>query len=300
MNNQSLHHETKVSLPLLFRIARAAFDLLDGVKGEYFIYSILRRSGYLDKKIGRFKYFGGVINLPLLMPETLSEGDFSLFHGLREINYASILNEFEEDFTLIDCGAYFGQVSMRLSKLCPKLQRIVAVEANPDNHEVLEMNLNLTGTDHTVVKCAISDSSGFARMVFPRGARDADSGYIEEADDGPIQIKSLDDIVVDLELPVAGVNVALKIDVEGEELTLVRGAKELIASASKVALFVELHPEVLRRKNLTAELLLSEISEIRPMKWCLADKPYFKISSDSPVYDQIGRERVCDVIGVSV
>jgi len=111
-------------IPFSFRLAKTLFTLLRGWRGEYFLYNFLLKAGLLNRA-GRFEYFGKNILIPLQVPETLYVSDFSLYHGLREVNFATQINRTLDDFVFIDCGAYFGQVSMRINQLCPKLKRLL-------------------------------------------------------------------------------------------------------------------------------------------------------------------------------
>jgi FkbM family methyltransferase len=284
--------------PFLFRLARALYALLSGYRGEFFLYSLLGRFNRLEQA-GRFEYFGGEIYIPLRVPETLYISDFSLFQGLREVNFAHQLNAMFDDFVLLDCGGYFGQVSMRVASLCPGVSRIMLFDPNAQNCVYSEANLRLTGKPYSVVNAAVSDFSGRARLVFPEGPNVPDSAFIEKSDDGDIEVIRLDDLQQSPEQDLSGMNLAIKLDVEGQELAAVQGGEELIRGAGGVCYFMELHPGVLKRAGQSAESLLRAVSDLRPTRWHVADQPEVKISLDKPVFEQIGEERICDVIGVA-
>lgn len=280
--------------PFLFRIARSLYALLSGYRGEFFFYSLLGKLNRLEQA-GRFGYFGGDIYIPLRVPETLYLRDFSLFQGLREVNFAHQLNTMFDEFVLLDCGGYFGQVSMRVASLCPGARELLLFDPNPENCVYSEANLALTGKPFKVINSAVSDFSGAARLVFPEGPNVPDSAFIEKADDGDIEVIRLDDLQQDL----AGRNLAIKLDVEGQELAAVHGGERLIREARGVCYFMELHPGVLKRAGQTAESLLQAVSDVRPTRWHLADQPELSLSLDRPIFEQIGEERICDVIGVA-
>lgn len=284
--------------PFLFRVARTVYTLLSGYRGEQFVYSLLGKSGRLARA-GRFEYFGGDIYVPLMVPETLYVNDFSLFQGLREVNFAHQINSIFDDFELIDCGGYYGQISMRIAKLCPGLRNIVLFDPNSDNCEYSSANLRLTGKSFKVINAAVSDFSGDATLQFPEGPNVPDSAFIEKSEGGDIKVIRLDDLSTTDDLDFSGKNLAIKLDVEGQERAAILGAERVIREAAGVCFFMELHPGVLRRTGQTAESLLQTVSEIRATRWYVADQPDITLSMDAPIFEQIGEERVCDVIGVS-
>jgi FkbM family methyltransferase len=290
--------ESDPDYPLLFRVARTFYTLLSGYRGELFLYSLLGKFNGLDQA-GRFGYFGGKVYIPLKVPETLYVNDFSLFQGLREMNFAHQLNSMFDEFILLDCGGYFAQVSMRIAKLCPGLENTILFDPNSDNCVYSRANLELTGKLFKVINAAVSDFSGSATLVFPEGRNVPDSAYIEKCDDGDIDVLRLDDLLASHSLDLSGKNVAIKLDVEGQEKAAVRGAERVIREAAAVCLFMELHPGVLRRTGQTAESLLQSVSTIRPTEWYVADQPDLKLIPGTPIFEQIGEERICDVIGVA-
>lgn len=284
--------------PFLFRLARSFYALLTGYRGEFFFYSLLGRFNRLEQA-GRFEYFGGEIFIPLRVPETLYIRDFSLFQGLREVNFAHQLNEMFDDFVLLDCGGYFGQVSMRVASLCPGVKEIVLFDPNGENCVYAEANLQLTGKPFRVVNAAVSDYSGRARLVFPEGPNVPDSAFIEKSDHGDIEVVRLDDLQASPGQALSGRNLAIKLDIEGQELAAVLGGESLIRGAGGVCYFMELHPGVLKRTGQTAESLLRAVSALRSTRWHVADQPEVTLDLDKPVFEQIGEERICDVIGVA-
>jgi len=284
--------------PFLFRVARTLYTFLSGYRGEFFLYTLLGRLGRLERA-GRFEYFGGIIYIPLKVPETLYLNDFSLFQGLREVNFAHQLNLMFDDFVFLDCGAYFGQVSMRVAKLCPGLSEVILFDPNQENCIYSNANLQLTGKPFSVINAAVSDFSGKATLVFPEGPNVPDSAYIEKNEEGDIRVIRLDDLPGEFAVDLSGKNIGIKLDVEGQERAAVSGAERLIREAKAVCFFMELHPGVLRKKGQTAESLLQAVSEIRATDWYVADKPELKLTPDAPVFQQIGEERICDVIGVA-
>lgn len=297
--NYKLPQQAERDFPLYFRFARAWSMLFQGWRGEYFPMKLLKKFGLLNRA-GRFPFFDGSILIPLDVPETRHIRNFSLHSGLREINFANVVWRELKDCLLIDCGSGFGQVSMRMLKLCPSISHVIAIDANSRMCKLSEENLKNVTANFNVLNSAVSNFSGNAELFFPDGEHVFGSAYIRENKDGPIRVIRLDDLPEMFQLSVEGRDIAVKLDIEGQELAAIEGAERMIVGANKVCYFVEIHPDVLRRNNQTPEQLLSAISDLRPTKWVLADLPALEIDLSRSFFEHIGGERICDVIGVAV
>ena len=78
-----------------------------------------------------------------------------------------------------------------------------------------------------------------------------------------------------------------------------RGGERLIREAAGICYFMELHPGVLKRNAQSAEALLQAVSDLRPTRWYLADRPEVELSLEEDIFEQIGGESIIDVIGVA-
>lgn len=135
------------------------------------------------------------------------------------------------DGVMVDVGANVGLYSVILGKHLEHGGRLFAIEPLPDNINHLSSNLSLNGLFNvTVVSSAVSDAEGeralrladdpaFSSLGDVRGNRK--TGKIL-----PVSVTTLDHLWISWGRPKVH---AVKIDVEGEELRVLRGAKELIA-----------------------------------------------------------------------
>lgn len=248
----------------------------------------------LLNRVAKFKYFKTGIYVPLDIPDTIHVDNFSLYHGLREINFANLTYQHLRAYTLIDCGCAFGQVSMRMASVCSNLERIIAIDPNASHCEITRKNLSLTTVHFTVLNSAVSNFTGKGKLVFPRGEHDSHSAYIEANKSGDIEVSRLDDLI---QAPAK--HVALKLDVEGQEINAIKGAERIISESDVICIFVEIHPAVLKRNGDKGEEILRAVSSIRPMKWWLAENPLHAIDDHRPFFDQVDEVRQYDVMGVS-
>ncbi len=134
----------------------------------------------------------------------------------------------------VDVGANVGVFSTLVGTRIPGV-RLTAVEPFPPVREDLAANLALNDLDITVVDSAVSDEAGEAtfevldRDVLNRLAPDSGAGGTGIT----VAVTTLDDLVG------ADAPALIKIDVEGSELLVMKGARRLLAdpAAAPVLLF---------------------------------------------------------------
>lgn len=128
--------------------------------------------------------------------------------------------------SFLDVGAMIGAYSLFATQL-PKLERCVAIEANPVATEELRANILLNNAHIEVVQAAVSDHNG--EVVFGVVSDFAgDNAVLDTAlHDGFKSSIKVPAITLDSlgQLPEP---ICLKIDVEGHELAVIAGAKKLL------------------------------------------------------------------------
>ncbi len=136
----------------------------------------------------------------------------------------------------VDVGANVGVFSALVGTRVPGV-RITSIEPYPPIVADLRQNLALNGMDVTLLDCAVGAESGTATFeVLPRDVlnRMAPAGSADtSAPTIAVPVKTLDALV-------GGDSPALvKIDVEGFELNVLRGARQLLSGESSPVLLFE-------------------------------------------------------------
>jgi FkbM family methyltransferase len=148
----------------------------------------------------------------------------------------------KEGDTVIDIGAHIGLYTIPSSKQVGKTGKVVAIEADPDNFQLLKRNIALNNLTNvlplnyavfsTRTRMKLYEQSASAKYNSLMLARAAESkNYVE------VNADTLDNI-----LKLNGVNQVnwIKIDVEGAEFEVLKGSTETL-SGENVSLFVEIH-----------------------------------------------------------
>ena len=133
--------------------------------------------------------------------------------------------------TVIDVGANVGYMSLAMMARLAREGRLFAFEPQPGVVDELASNIaaaraRFPGVDAIVRAEALSDTAGTAGLLLPAGSHDNRGlAHIGAVDDGiPVPMRRLDEFAGEL-----GPDVALmKIDVEGHEPAVLRGAGALL------------------------------------------------------------------------
>ncbi|HKU75347.1 MAG TPA: FkbM family methyltransferase [Pyrinomonadaceae bacterium] len=162
---------------------------------------------------------------------------------LYEPHVTSFLKEhLQEGMTFVDVGANVGFFTLTAATKVGKSGKVVAVECNPLNVELIYMSLHRNGFDHvTVYPFAVGDAQklmsfswGFSNGFVDELAKDDDEAFI-------VQAVTLDSLLKN----ETRVDV-IKMDIEGSEAKAWQGMQETIAKHHPVFL-MEFFPALLER-----------------------------------------------------
>jgi FkbM family methyltransferase len=143
----------------------------------------------------------------------------------------------------VDVGANIGYFSAIMAQLAGNSGEVLSFEPVPENFSILERNAAIasaTGATVKAINAAVSERQGPVRIV-----RREYSTYHQVEPATASSTDSIQGICLDEELPhlVAGSRVSfLKIDVEGHELSVLRGTRRSLMGGLVNRLVVEVTP----------------------------------------------------------
>lgn len=163
--------------------------------------------------------------------------------------------------TLLDLGAHLGTVSLCAARRGAK---VVAVEASPRNARCLEMSVAANGLDVTVLPVAVAAARG--RVHFHE---DGPFGQVTE-DPGAVEVEALtvSDILERAEIGRVDV---VKIDVEGHELTVLDGMRDILTGVESPVVVIEGNGFTLAAANLSPADLLVRLHAYGLRTWRIGD-----------------------------
>jgi FkbM family methyltransferase len=168
---------------------------------------------------------------------------------------------------VLDIGANRGAYSLLFAQWVGSSGRVYAFEPAPQSRRGLDRHVCLNHCQRlvSISPKAVSSSSGEVRFraAGPRG----DNRIVTQDDAGgdriDVQTTSIDEFCAQHQLAPS----LIKIDVEGAELDVLKGARETISSrGGALRVYVEMHPRAWRSFGASRELMEEELArqELKP------------------------------------
>ena len=220
---------------------RDKFFVRHGLDFPTFTYKLLKKIG-LDK----------VLLLLIDMPKQgykffcrINRDDF-----LFMTNHENEIMEYfipNEGDTVVDVGAHIGLYTLIAAKKVGPSGKVIAIEPDPENFKILKKNILLNLLMNVeALQCAVYSTKEKVKLFLPEieggrtifntvmqdRARTSTENFIE------VEANTLDDILESIN--ITEVN-WIKIDVEGAELEVLKGAVNTLSSNKNISLVIEIH-----------------------------------------------------------
>jgi FkbM family methyltransferase len=190
-----------------------------------------------------------------------------LNHGFTDRDCADLFLKFlRPGMVAVDCGAHIGEYTLIFAKLVGDDGQVHAFEPHPETFQYLKRNVERNGLQRvTFNHSAVGDENGAALfLLFP----DPIAAHVVSSDEQEyptvkVPITSLDEYVSRHRL--ARVD-AIKIDVEGSELAVIRGAAKLLQERPPGLVFIECDDHQ-NEKPITDQLRAYGYEVVRPTRY---------------------------------
>ena len=172
--------------------------------------------------------------------------------------YHALKRDTSEGATVLDIGANVGSYTLLFARWVGAAGRVYAFEPAVASRAGLERHLSINGlSDRVTVRPeAVSERSGSA--AFLDAGTHGDNRLVPA---GTPDTTSVPSVSIDDFCDTTGISPdVIKIDIEGAELSALRGARRTIAARGPaLALFVELHPAIWPSLGVTRAALEDEL-----------------------------------------
>jgi FkbM family methyltransferase len=220
---------------------------------EYFSLSF-----YLFKSLYKsIKFFrlGNAMLIKIVVPKY----DYKFYCRVNKEDYTTREDEIVEHFRpkegdiVVDVGAHIGRYTIIASKRVGESGKVIAIEAHPGNFEMLNRNVKLNKlTNVTALNYAVYSKESKLKLYVPG----EESGFTiyntittnrAKTDDKFIEVNAntLDNLLLQQQQQQNGINHAdinwIKIDVEGAEFEVLKGATDILSNSKDIALLIEVH-----------------------------------------------------------
>jgi FkbM family methyltransferase len=167
--------------------------------------------------------------------------------GRYEVEKHKALNKFlKPGETFVDVGVNKGDFTLRAAKIVGAEGCVLAFEPAPDNCSWIRRSVELNDYKNiTLHEMALSDADGVATLfISPTSGWHSLAEERQAASCGEIdvQTRALDSVLME-RAAIDSIDV-IKIDVEGAEMSVLRGAEQTLAANRDITLLIDIHPQV--------------------------------------------------------
>lgn len=177
----------------------------------------------------------------------------------QSAEFRTFLSYCSDTMFLYDIGAHFGIFSLAAAGFGG---RAIAVDASPAaTHMIgIQASLNKCTDRLQVLRAAVSDENGAIQMLNSGVFSD---GYFKATSQRPkSELTQVRALTIDQMAVQFGIPTHIKIDVEGHEAAVLRGARETLGRFWPI-LFLELHNEMVVSAGDDPRAALNELAELR-------------------------------------
>jgi FkbM family methyltransferase len=183
--------------------------------------------------------------------------DYKVYCGINKEDFIIMTrheDEIIEKFSpkggdiVVDVGAHMGRYTIIASKRVGQNGKVIAIEPHPSNFGVLERNIKLNGLTNVIpLNYALYSKETKIKLYLPGG----ESGYSlfntitlnrakTEEKFVEVDAHTLDNLLQQNGIKQEEVN-WIKIDVEGAEFEVLKGAHSILSKCKDIALLIEVH-----------------------------------------------------------
>jgi FkbM family methyltransferase len=190
--------------------------------------------------------------------------DWKSYWGIKEIEREQLYKLAGRSRNIVDIGANNGWVLMNLSTIVSANKGMVyGFEPHPDSYERCMRNIASSGISNCQVYnlgCGIEDEE---KVMTPVNKSNSGQNKIIDTKTGSAVPDSITVKVTTLDAQLKNVEKIdlIKIDVEGFELNVLKGAKRILTEDRPV-LFMEVDDKLLRSNHVTPKELLSYLEDL--------------------------------------
>jgi FkbM family methyltransferase len=189
----------------------------------------------------------------------------------------------------IDVGADIGALTALVAAQTRFAEGIL-LEPNPVAFEYLEKNLARLPFPARALQAAAADFAGRGTLAHSPADPSDHARFLAPAKDGELEVVRIDD----LGIPPGG-SIVMKVDVEGGEFAVLKGAEQTLRSAANWCVAFEAHRDVVSRTGIDPGECIRFLASISRMRTIVAECPKITIDASRPYYEQVD-ERITNVV----
>lgn len=210
-----------------------------------------------------------------------------IYNGFEDAEITFIKKFLQEGDTFIDIGSNIGIMSLYAAEKVGPQGKVIAFEPTPETFKRLKENCVLNGFYHVHSEnIGLSDSKGIMKLNIIGNGRDGWNTFAtspHEKFDSVIDVKvnTLDNYITANNINLTNLSF-IKIDVEGWEIPVIKGALKTICnySNSNIVLMVEFTEANCKAAGFDISYLYDLVVE-QGYTWCIYDKENNRLQYDA-------------------
>jgi FkbM family methyltransferase len=242
------------SLKIIYLALRVSIRIVLGKQRTNRLYT-KRNIGFNSFLYKSLKFFG--VGNSMLLKVSVPKYNYKFYCRVNNEDYTFMTgheDEIEEHFTpkggdtVVDVGAHAGHYTLIGSKRVGQNGKVIAIEADPSNFEILNRNIKLNGlTNIIALNYAAYSKQTKLKLYLPvkgSGFSIYNTIMVNRAkpEEKFIEVNAN---TLDYLLQQNGIRDAnwIKIDVEGAEFEVLKGATDVLSKSKDITLLIEVHGE---------------------------------------------------------
>ncbi len=245
-------------LKIIYRGIRFSFKIALGKKRTDMFYT-KRGINFKDFLYRSIKFLK--IGDPLMLEIYVPKHNYNIYCPLNKEDFI-VMTRHEDDIIerflpkqgdiVVDIGAHMGRYTIIGSKRVGAQGKVVAIEAHPENFEMLNRNIKLNQLTNVIpLNYAVFSKETKIKLYLP----DEESGYTmhhsimsnyvftkykDKTEDKFVEVSAN---TLDYFLQLEGITDVnwIKIDVEGAEFEVLKGAHNVLSNSKNISLLIEVH-----------------------------------------------------------
>lgn len=270
------------SPPWHFRLAK--WLIRNRLRGGYRLIELAERRGWLNCVV-EYELSGDVkLAVPLwrrenqwALPDLLAYENSLVTQLIHQLFAARML--FPDLW--IDVGADIGVLSALVAKKVLVSKGIV-LEPNPVPFEFLEHNAAKLPFPTRAIRAAVADFTGKGILVQSPSDASDHSRFLMPDKRGDLDVVRIDDLDIE-----PGGGLLMKVDVEGGELAVLKGAEQTLSNASNWCVAFEAHRDVFRRTGIDPCECVRFLAGIDDLYLRVAERPDIELDMTRPYFEQV-------------
>lgn len=188
--------------------------------------------------------------------------------------YEISLKMLDPDAVVLDLGAHLGTFSLTAAA---QGHRVIAVEASPRNASFLRASAHANGFDDVVVvEAAVSDAPGVVRFRHEGAWGQITAGWSPDLVE--VRAETVAGILRGLDLERVDF---VKLDVEGSELAVIGGMRDLLAAPDAPPVMYEGNAHTLRMFDATPEKVIDAFAQLGYTSYLVGDAELMPVTPQS-------------------